>query len=225
MKRQIDMNEISDGKLYGSNDMVKADCGNCEGCSVCCRGMGSSIVLDPLDTYRLCKGLNMKFEELLAQKVELNVVDGLILPNIKMAAVNDREKEKCGFLNNEGRCSIHPFRPGICRLFPLGRYYENGSFRYFLQVNECKKENLAKVKVKKWIDTPDLKSYEKFVNDWHSFLLRLEDYVAANQEEQKAVSMYILQHFYVVPYDVEKSFYLQFRERLTKGYEELGIEE
>ena len=33
MKRQVNMNEISDGKLYGSNDMVKADCGDCEGCS------------------------------------------------------------------------------------------------------------------------------------------------------------------------------------------------
>ena len=25
MKRQIDINEISDGRLYGPNDMVKAD--------------------------------------------------------------------------------------------------------------------------------------------------------------------------------------------------------
>ena len=87
------MNEISDGKLYGSNDMVKADCGDCEGCSACCRGMGTSIVLDPLDVNRLACGLQMTFEELLSENVELNVVDGLILPNLKMV------EEKCGFLN------------------------------------------------------------------------------------------------------------------------------
>ena len=33
MKRNIDIKEISDGKLYGPNDMVKADCRGCEGCS------------------------------------------------------------------------------------------------------------------------------------------------------------------------------------------------
>ena len=31
MKRNIDMNEISDGKLYELNDMVKADCNDCKG--------------------------------------------------------------------------------------------------------------------------------------------------------------------------------------------------
>ncbi len=212
------MNEISDGKLYGSNDMVKADCGDCEGCSACCRGMGTSIVLDPLDVNRLACGLQMTFEELLSENVELNVVDGLILPNLKMV------EEKCGFLNEEGRCCIHPIRPGICRLFPLGRYYENGGFKYFLQVNECRKENRAKVKVKKWIDTPDLKSYEAFVNDWHNFLLALEKYIAGNPEEQKAVSMYILRHFYLSPYEEERDFYTQFAKRLARGYEELGLE-
>lgn len=48
MKRKVDFKDISDGRLYSSNDMVRADCHNCEGCSACCRGMGNSIVLDPL---------------------------------------------------------------------------------------------------------------------------------------------------------------------------------
>ena len=56
MKRDIDINEISDGKFYGPNDMVKADCGDCKGCSACCQGMGESIVLDPYDIYRLTTG-------------------------------------------------------------------------------------------------------------------------------------------------------------------------
>ncbi len=56
MKRQVTMEEISDGKLYTSNDLVKADCGDCEGCHACCTGMGSSIVLDPLDIVRISRG-------------------------------------------------------------------------------------------------------------------------------------------------------------------------
>ena len=41
MEREIDLKAVSDGRLYGANDMVKADCGDCEGCSACCRGMGT----------------------------------------------------------------------------------------------------------------------------------------------------------------------------------------
>ena len=77
-------------------------------------------------------------------------------------------------MNRDG-CSIHDFRPGFCRLFPLGRFYENGGFKYFLQIHECKKTSRSKIKVKKWIDTPDLCQYEKFVADWHYFLLDVQE--------------------------------------------------
>ena len=130
MERQVNMEDISDGRLYGINDMVKADCHGCRDCSVCCQGMGSSILLDPLDIFRLSCGLNKSFEEMIDEKIELNVVDGLILPNLKMAD----DTERCVFLTEEGRCGIHAARPGICRIFPLGRLYENRSFRYFLQI-------------------------------------------------------------------------------------------
>ncbi len=53
MRRDVSLEEISDGKLYGANDMVKADCQDCTGCSDCCQGMGDTLVLDPLDVYRL----------------------------------------------------------------------------------------------------------------------------------------------------------------------------
>lgn len=56
MIREVDLQEISDGKLYTANDLVKAGCNDCAGCSACCRGMGNSIVLDPLDMHRLVRG-------------------------------------------------------------------------------------------------------------------------------------------------------------------------
>ena len=133
MKRNVRLEDISDGKLYTANDLVKADCHDCEGCSACCRGM-ASIVLDPYDVWQLCMGLRKTFEGLMEEHIELQVVDGVILPKLKMAG----EEESCTFLDENGRCSIHLFRPGICRLFPLGRYYEDDGFRYFLQVKECR---------------------------------------------------------------------------------------
>lgn len=215
MRREVTLEEISDGKLYGSNDMVKADCGDCRGCWSCCQGMGESILLDPLDIHRLSIYLHRSLEELLTDCIELQVVDGNILPNLKMAG----PQERCVFLNAQGRCSIHAVRPGICRLFPLGRFYENGSFRYFLQIHECRKENRTKVKVRKWIDTPNVKQYEKFVADWHYFLKDVEALLEGAQDDQmaKSLNLYVLKLFYGKPYQESEDFYEQFYERLKEA--------
>lgn len=211
MLREIDLNEISDGKLYGANDLVKAGCNDCVGCSACCRGMGDSIILDPLDVHNLAKGLGKTFEELLEENIALRVVDGLILPHLKMVGT----EEKCSFLNDEGRCSIHAFRPGFCRLFPLGRVYDENGFRYFLQVNECQYQNRTKVKVKKWIDMPEIGRYEQFVKDWHFFQKEWQAELNACEdlEARKQVSMLILREFYIKPYRQE-DFYEEFRNRI-----------
>lgn len=219
MKRQVSLEEISDGRLYGLNDMVKADCRDCQGCSACCRGMGASIILDPFDVFRLTQGLRCPAAQLLAEeKLELNVVDGMVLPNLKLRG----EEEACVFLNREGRCSIHAFRPGICRLFPLGRYYEGRAFQYFLQIHECPKRDRTKVKVSKWIDTPDARRYDTYICDWHFFLedagARLEE---ESEEEQKNGNLYVLKLFYLTPYDTGRDFYFQFYERLGQAGEVL----
>ena len=191
MRREQTLEEISDGKLYDSNDMVKADCHDCEGCCDCCQGMGDSVLLDPYDVYRLSTGV----------------------------------KEQCIFLNSEGRCHIHSIRPGFCRLFPLGRLYENGSFKYILQIHECPKTNRSKIKVKKWVDTPDLKNYEKLVNDWHYFLLDVQE-VLYNAEDPNLIrnlNLFVVNRFYLKPYDQKQDFYIQFYERLKEGKELLAL--
>ena len=212
MEREIDFSEVSDGRLYGPNDLVKADCGDCQGCSACCRGMGSSILLDPLDIFRLTGWLDCSFELLLDKHIELQVADGMILPNLKMAGPG----EACTFLSPEGRCTIHPARPGICRIFPLGRVYEDGGFQYFLQVHECRKKNRAKVKVKKWIDTPDVQTHSQYICDWHYFLKdawRVIQDKDEDEETRKNWNLYLLKLFFVKPYRTKENFYPQFYER------------
>jgi hypothetical protein len=215
MERNIDLNEMTDGRLYTANDMVKADAGGCEGCFACCTGMGKSIILDPLDVHRICSYFRVPFEALLADHVELNVVDGVILPNMKMVG----EDEKCIFLNEEGRCGIHKIRPGFCRLFPLGRLYENRGFKYILQTKECQKQDRQKVKIKKWLDTPDLKAYEQFVTDWHYFLKDVAaslDSEQADAQTRKQVTIYILKQFYMRGFEENIDFYRQFADRLEE---------
>lgn len=208
------LEEISDGKRYGLHDMVRAACNDCEGCHSCCKDMGDSILIDPLDAYLLQKNLKTKIETLIETKIELRMVDGLILPNLMM----DEKTNCCVFLNEEGRCSIHAFRPGICRLFPLGRIYEDGNLAYFLQKEGCVKENRSKVKVSKWLDTPELKRNQKFLVDWHDFRKEMEKIVQETEDERtvKTITMFLLHTFFLQPYVEDADFYEQFYERLGR---------
>ena len=159
--------------------------------------------------YRLEKMEGFSFAESIGRTIELNVVDGVILPNLMMSG----EKESCGFLDQEGRCSIHPYRPGICRLFPLGRFYEEGSFRYFLQKDECPKAR-TKIKLSKWLDTPELSRYEEFVLHWHYLVKDLEEKVSGGDvEESKKWNMSLLKLFYFSPYDSSQDFFAQYENR------------
>lgn len=217
--------DISDGKLYGVNGMAKISCHDCAGCSSCCRDMGESIWLDPYDMFQLTKNLGKTMEELLAKEVELHVEDGLILPNIKMIGEGE---PACSFLDAEGRCSIHAFRPGFCRLFPLGRNYDENKLSYFVLKDACPAPNKSKVKINKWLGVPNLKAYEKFLVEWHALTKMLRAYYGEHMEEEaviKAVNMKFLQIFYLTPY-VEDEFYAAFemRKREMENFMEmLGI--
>ena len=207
------LDEISDGKIYGLNDMVRAACNDCAGCSSCCEDMGDSIILDPFDIYELTANLGCSFEDLLKKEIGLTVADGMILPNLKMT-----EENVCPFLNQEKRCSIHGFRPGICRVFPLGRIYEDDHLDYFLQLDGCVKENRSKVKVSKWLDTQELKKNQKYLIDWHAFRKKIEGILLEMEDEnqKKTISMFLLNTFFVNPYDGKMDFYEQFYERMDR---------
>lgn len=212
-------------KLYGNNDMAKIDCHDCKGCSSCCRDMGESIWLDPYDVWQLTTSLGKNFEMLMAKEVELHVEEGLIMPNIRMAGEGE---PKCSFLNEEGRCSIHGIRPGFCRLFPLGRNYEDGKLSYFVLEDACPAPAKSKMKINKWLGIPRLKEYETFLVEWHALTKGLRMFFAENTDNEavtKAVNMQFLQMFYLTPYTSD-DFYVQFavrKEKMDAFLQSLGI--
>ena len=224
-----------DTKLYTLNDMARVGCNDCKGCSGCCRGMGESIVLDPYDIWQMENNLNTTFAGLMQDKIELHVEEGLILPNLKMQETSD----SCAFLDANGRCSIHGFRPGLCRLFPLGRKYENDELYYFLLEDACTQSTHTKLKVKKWIEITDGKRYEKFLITWHNLRKtlqkRIKDILTKSEntatfstdsslsingeyngdELIKNINMNFLHTFYEKQYTSD-DFYIQFEERVNE---------
>ncbi len=225
MLREIDLSKVTDNRLYKENDEVIVPCDSCAGCSECCRAVGDTIILDPLDIYNLNIATGRSFAEMMEREIEIRLVDGLVLPNIMM----DEGSGGCTLLDENGRCTIHKLRPGFCRLFPLGRLYdENGDFRYILQVNECDHPVKGPVRVSDWLGITELDRYEGFIKEWHAVLKGLTEKADQTDDEKikKHLSWLPVRVFYEPPYDKKADFYGQFHDRLkvlNSGLKSAGI--
>lgn len=211
-----DMDKNTDNaqhRLYGAQDMVRIRSSQCAGCGLCCHGMSDTIVLDPYDVWQLTGGLGRPFEELMGAGIDLHVEEGVILPHLMMR----EDTQACTFLAEDGRCSIHSFRPGLCRLFPLGREYHEGGNYYFVLPDACEKGSLSKVRIDKWLGISDLPHYERFKSEWRALMRQLKARLAAEPsgEVQRNVNVYFLQTFCMAPYACAsaEAFYEEFSRR------------
>lgn len=221
MKSLRTLEGISDGRIYDIEDAVKADTCGCDGCSACCHGVGDLVVLTPFDVYEIVSHLNVSFDELLVDKLELRENNKVMLPYLKMHG----DSERCSFLNEEGRCIIHRHRPNICRLFPLGRVYEEDDFKYFLQVGSCMKPNLKKVKVKEWIGIENYQENKAFILAWYRLLKALTFRLkfVRDDQERDAINKYLLDTFYRMTLKDGEDFYSAFFRYLPEAKNRLGI--
>ena len=144
-----------------------------------------------------------------------------------MVATKREDVGVCSFLNN-GRCSIHFCRPGICRLYPLARNYtvnDKGieELGYFILRPElgCPAKNTTQVSISKWIDIEPMDKYQDFLIKWHNIRKTLgkateetdtsdEQAMANNQRRQNEM----LNLFFLTPYG--EDFFTEFDERYTQ---------
>lgn len=221
MKSSMTLDKISDGRAYDIDDMVKADTGGCDGCSACCHDVGDMVVLNPYDIYNIAKNSSVSFDELTGNKLNM-ITDGKIaLPYLKMVG----SKNRCAFLNENDRCSIHTYRPSICRLFPLGRFYEDDGFKYFLQIDTCSMKNLKEISVREWIGVEDYDNNKVFIMAWYKLLKALTFRVKfiRDDEELKSVNTFLQDTFFKINPKEYDDFYQEFFNRLPAAKDRLGI--
>ena len=114
----------------------------------------------------------------------------------------------------------------MCRLFfPWAGITRGETSGIFCRCNECPRENRAKVKVRKWIDTPGIGVYEDYIRQWHYFLEDVEAILErdGSEELRRQVNLFLLKLFFAQPWETEKDFYPQFAERLRQGKQYAGI--
>ncbi len=213
MEHKVNLEEISDGKLYTLNDMVRLGCDGCQGAASCCRFAEDTITLDPYDFYQLAILPGLSFETLYARQViSLKPENRLLRPHLSFSA----ETNRCPFLEENGTCRIHACRPGLCRLFPLARYFKDDSLYYILQIHECPNPVTPKVKLKKWLGIPEAEQYEGFLLRWNRLVTETKQRIekASGHAEISALTTAFLKIFFLTPYQKELPFYPQFEERL-----------
>ena len=89
----------------------------CQACGACCHN--KAIEISPNEAERLAANRGFPVEEFRRLFAE---EDGRTLRN--------RRDGSCVFLN-EGRCAVHPDRPLVCRMFPIGLIRDSqGNERY-----------------------------------------------------------------------------------------------
>ena len=79
----------------------------CNRCLRCCHD--KLIQVNPYEAARLARRLGISTTKFIAEHLE----NGVYLRRVESGA--------CGFLGPQG-CSVHPDRPLVCRLYPLGRH-------------------------------------------------------------------------------------------------------
>jgi Fe-S-cluster containining protein len=91
---------------------------SCGRCIVCCRN--KKIQLNPYEIARMANHLGISTTEF----ISIYTVKGTVLKTMADGA--------CIFLKTDG-CTIHPDRPLVCRLYPLGRHIRHPWIETFSQ--------------------------------------------------------------------------------------------
>ncbi|CEQ30500.1 Flagellin N-methylase [[Clostridium] sordellii] len=220
MKSTNILDKISDGKLYDIEDIVKADTCGCNGCNDCCLDVGDLVVLTPFDVYEIVNCLGITFNDLLGDKIELRQNNKILLPYLKM-----QDNNRCSFLNEQGRCIIHSKRPNICRMFPLGRVYQDNDFKYFLQIGNCPKEDLKDVKVSDWVGIENYDENKEFILEWYKLTKALAFRLkfVRDEKEIEEINQILLDSCYHIDIEEGKNFYSVFLQCLPNIKKRLGI--
>ena len=186
----------------------------CNGCGECCRNR-NDIILSAYDIYRLSQGLNISDMQLLKEYCEIYIGKVSKLPFVKVVFENG----VCKFMK-DNKCSIHVFKPSVCKLYPLGRGVKEdfNEVFYFKQDTQCGGKGMQIVK--EWVKGID----EEIFIVWSTFMLDLVksshyevlvDRVLKNHKKLDIdyAFFYAIIDILYLQYDVKVDFLSQLKER------------
>jgi len=148
---------------------------SCEACGNCCRKRAEPILLTGIDILNIARAKQITTRDVIEKYTTTYIGGSSKLP---LAVLKEREYDgSCSFLR-AGKCSIQNDKPIVCRMYPLGRYFDprDDSVNYFMIDGgaQCGNPDTAKTwTLKEWLDAFDIKKYDDDTLVWNQVLVNL----------------------------------------------------
>lgn len=222
MTDERDIKKLMELKKLEKQDTFRIKCNEC---GECCKHR-DDILLTPYDIFRICKFLQVTFDDFMGTYCELYIGSQSKLPVVRL-----RSSALCVFLMH-GKCMVHEVKPTVCALYPLGRLTgsdtEACGIQYFLQDTQCGTKDQENV-VEDWLKNLGAE-HEECVQIWHSMLSKLislsQNTPNTNKLTTEKFALLVFEMLYS-GYDHDKDFLPQFKERLgvvkkfCQGYKDM----
>ncbi len=156
----------ADARALAETDLLQLACG-AAGCGATCCKAAAPIVLNPYELARIRAVSGMSYEDL------LDVFDTDRAKGFPLVMLP--RDPACHFWTEKG-CRIYDARPLACRLFPLGRVFENHQSRLVLpEVNRCSGLAPAPAKtIAAYLQEQDTALFIAMADRWIEFVSDIE---------------------------------------------------
>jgi Fe-S-cluster containining protein len=156
----------AEARVLAETDLVQLSCG-INGCTSNCCTKSAPIVLNPYEIALICRESRMSYEDM------LDIVDTDRAKGFPLVMLP--RDPACHFWTGKG-CRIYQARPLACRLFPLGRVYENGRSHLVLpELNVCSGLSLASARtVADYYREQDVALHFRMADSWIDFVNKIE---------------------------------------------------
>lgn len=189
----------------------------CSSCGACCKNVRDSIVLEPLDAFRIIRekmknGCTDTADEILWHMAELKELSYgfhvFVLKTVDNSGV-------CEMLKNN-RCTIYSVRPRTCRLYPFTAEPCSAEHRikWYLCTEQAHHFGTGTITAREWQRKNVSREDEEFLYLECEILPKLGELLRAVQQEnlQKAEQLVVVYRY--LAYDFSQPFLPQFKENM-----------
>lgn len=193
---------------------------HCQLCGCCCRFVKDSIMLEPMDIYRLARHLRNQgepivgTEDVLAQYAHVS----WLADNFPIFLLNTvGTLDACVFLK-DGRCSVYEARPLVCRMYPFSAApgKRGRDFLYFLCTEKSHHFSDGMVTVKDWLSQNFVREARDALKADYDAIPIIGRNIQAMGAETFRERLFQFLYYRYYNYELDEPFLPQFRSNLDQ---------
>lgn len=218
-----EVNDLASVKAVALNERVPF---RCQLCGECCRRVKDSIMLEPIDVFRLARYLQKQGEPVLGTEdiLEQYAHASWLEDKFPIFLLNTAGTlDACVFLK-DGRCSVYEARPHVCRIYPFsaapGR--KGRDFQYFLCMEKSHHFSDGLVRVKDWLSENFPRETRTALKADYDAIPVISRNILAMEAEKFQSLLFQFLYYRYFNYELNKPFLPQFRSNLEQLMELTG---